>query len=370
MVVSEKIVSPLLKWYQENARLLPWRLSSTPYHIWVSEIMLQQTRVEAVISYYLRFIEVLPTVVDLANIEEERLLKLWEGLGYYSRIRNMQKAAKIVCETYDGKLPETYNELIELPGIGAYTAGAIAAIAYQKRVAAIDGNVLRVMSRLCADATCIDLEPTKKDWKQALEKIMPDAPGLFNQSLMELGATVCIPNGKPQCERCPLQDFCKAYQKEEQLRYPVRKEKTKREIEKKTVFLMIKNDAVALQKRDTTGLLAGFYEFPNQEGHLSREEAESYLKENNVSYHKLEQGSSAKHIFTHKEWHMESYIVWISKPVPNFMFSTGKQLNEQYPIPGAFQKYRKLVENLWKETIFLNYPQEREERLQWRKRQT
>ena len=191
MKLSKEMVEPLLHWYQENARKLPWRSDATPYHVWVSEIMLQQTRVEAVIDYYYRFMEALPTIQDLAMIDEEKLLKLWEGLGYYSRVRNLQKTAQLLCRDNEGKLPENYDELIKLPGIGPYTAGAISSIAYQKKVAAVDGNVLRVVSRLSLDPACIDEERVKKMWKEEIEKVMPTESGMFNQAMMETFRTYC-----------------------------------------------------------------------------------------------------------------------------------------------------------------------------------
>lgn len=358
MKAPKEIVEPLLMWYQEHARTLPWRQDPTPYHVWVSEIMLQQTRVEAVIDYYQRFITTLPTISSLATIEEERLLKLWEGLGYYSRVRNLQKTAKILCEKYHGNLPNTYQELISLPGIGAYTAGAIHSIAYQQKTAAVDGNVLRVMSRMTASSACIDEEKVKRDWKQAIEEIMPEESGQFNQALMELGATVCIPNGEPLCSKCPVSRVCIANQNHTQKKYPVRKEKKKRQVVLMTVLLFLTNDKVGVQKRDANGLLANFYEFPHLEGHLSKEEIVEYLKQNHISYTGIETGIDAKHIFTHIEWHMKSYLIWLPDTISNYMFSTGKQLKELYPLPGAFEKYKKYVENLWNEKAILYFPQE------------
>lgn len=355
MKLSKEIVEPLLHWYRENARELPWRRDVTPYHVWVSEIMLQQTRVEAVVDYYYRFMEALPTIQDLAVIDEEKLLKLWEGLGYYSRVRNLQKTAQLLCRDNDGKLPETYDELITLPGIGPYTAGAISSIAYQKKVAAVDGNVLRVVSRLSLDSSCIDEERVKKMWKEEIEKVMPTESGMFNQAMMEIGATICIPNGKPLCHACPLSHLCKAYRQNKVLEYPVRKQKRKREGIPMTVFLMLYHDRVAILKREREGLLANFYEFPNVDGTLSQEEAEKYLKEHNIKWIGIQEGPSAKHIFTHKEWHMTSYIVWLQETMESYLFSTGKELNEVYPIPSAFEKYRKCVENLWNEEAYLHF---------------
>ena len=208
------IVEPLLKWYQLNKRDLPWRRTKDPYHIWVSEIMLQQTRVEAVKPYYTRFLQTLPTVTDLAEADEETILKLWEGLGYYSRVRNMQKAAIQIMDEHNGIFPANYQKLLKLKGIGPYTAGAVGSIAFGLAVPAIDGNVLRVMSRIAADAEDISLQSTKILWEERIKEIMPEEhPGDLNQALMELGATVCLPNGAPKCEICPVRKYCEAYRK-------------------------------------------------------------------------------------------------------------------------------------------------------------
>ena len=209
-----KIVEPLLAWYEKNRRKLPWRENVSAYRVWVSEIMLQQTRVEAVKPYFARFIDALPDVSDLADCEEEKLLKLWEGLGYYNRVRNMQKAAKTVMEEYGGQLPDDYEKLLSLKGIGSYTAGAIASIAYGIPVPAVDGNVLRIITRLTQDESDIMKQSVKKRVEQALLEVMPQKrAGVFNQALMELGATVCVPNGAPLCEACPWKEFCLAKKK-------------------------------------------------------------------------------------------------------------------------------------------------------------
>ena len=210
-IFSPEAVQALLLWYQQNKRDLPWRHTSDPYRIWISEIMLQQTRVEAVKPYYARFLETCPTVAALATLEEEKLMKLWEGLGYYSRARNLQKAARVVMEQYGGAMPRTYEELLKLPGIGEYTAGAIASIAYGERVPAVDGNVLRVLARVSGTDADITLPETKKDFRTALARVVPTKAGDFTQSLIELGATVCAPNREPMCAVCPLANCCAAY---------------------------------------------------------------------------------------------------------------------------------------------------------------
>lgn len=203
--MTENIAEPLLKWYDKNKRILPWRDKDNAYYTWVSEIMLQQTRVEAVKPYFARFIQELPDVAALAAAPEERIVKLWEGLGYYSRVRNMQKAAIQVMEEYDGRIPEDFETLLSLKGIGRYTAGAIASIAYGKKVPAVDGNVLRVYTRLTENHEDIMKQSVRKAVENELTERMPkDRPGDFNQAMMELGAVVCVPNGTAKCEECPL----------------------------------------------------------------------------------------------------------------------------------------------------------------------
>ena len=227
---------PLLAWYQANARRLPWRENPTPYRVWVSEMMLQQTRVAAAIPYYLRFLEALPTLEDLAACPRERLMKLWQGLGYYSRAANLQKAAQLVVERYGGRLPADAGALRALPGVGDYTAGAVASIAFGLPCPAVDGNVLRVLARLTANRQDIALPGTKKDCAAALVQIIPrDCPGDFNQALMDLGATVCLPNGQPLCAQCPLRGLCRARALGLQAELPLREKRTARRLEALTV---------------------------------------------------------------------------------------------------------------------------------------
>ena len=275
----EIIVEPLLSWFRKNARVLPWREDATPYRVWVSEIMLQQTRVEAVKPYFQRFTTVLPAIRDLAECDEERLLKLWEGLGYYNRVRNMQDAARTVMEKYQGSLPADYEELLKLKGIGHYTAGAIASIAYGIPVPAVDGNVLRVIMRAANDDSNIMKQSVRTRVEKALQEIMPrDAASAFNQALMELGATVCVPNGEPGCEKCPWKDFCEVKRLGCWQRIPVKSKAKPRKIEDKTVFIIRDGERIVLRRRPEKGLLAGLYEFPNTSGHLSEEEALQRLK--------------------------------------------------------------------------------------------
>lgn len=258
-----EIVGPIVKWYQKQEKILPWKQDKEPYHIWVSEIMLQQTRIEAVKKYYTRFMKELPTIHDLAIVPEEKLLKLWEGLGYYSRARNLKKAAIQIEQEYNGKIPTSYTELLKLSGIGEYTAGAIASISYKEKVPAVDGNVLRVVSRVLASKEDVLLPETKRKITKKLLEIMPDEPGDFNEGLMELGEKICLPNTVPLCETCPIQKFCVANKENLTNEIPVRVKKQKRKIENKTVFILKYKNEIAIRKREETGILANLYEFPN-----------------------------------------------------------------------------------------------------------
>ena len=259
----KQVVEPIVKWYQEQEKTLPWKQDKEPYHIWVSEIMLQQTRIEAVRKYYTRFMKELPTIHDLAIVPEEKLLKLWEGLGYYSRAKNLKKAAIQIEQEYNGKIPTSYTELLKLSGIGEYTAGAIASISYKEKVPAVDGNVLRVVSRAIASKEDVLLPETKRKVTKKLLEIMSDEPGDFNEGLMELGEKICLPNTVPLCEKCPIQEFCMANKENLTNEIPVRIKKQKRKIENKTVFILKYKNEIAIRKREKTGILANLYEFPN-----------------------------------------------------------------------------------------------------------
>lgn len=338
------IVEPLIEWYERNQRVLPWRLKKNPYEIWVSEVMLQQTRVEAVKPYFERFIHTLPDVRALAEVPEDELLKLWEGLGYYNRVRNMQKAAKILCEKYGGKLPEDYAALRELPGIGSYTAGAIASIAYEIPVPAVDGNVLRVLARIRADDGDIMKQSVRSRVEKELLEVMPmGRSGSFNQALMELGATVCIPNGMPLCEKCPVCQWCEAEKSGTIDRYPVKEKKGKRRIEKKTVFLIMDGRHAAVRKRPDQGLLAGLYEFPNVEGWMREEEALSYVEQKGLIPLYIRSLPEAKHIFSHVEWHMTGYLIRIAESEKemseDLIFVETQEAQEKYAVPAAFSAY-------------------------------
>lgn len=331
------IVEDLLEWYDANARVLPWRSEPKPYYVWVSEIMLQQTRVEAVKGYFARFIKELPDIAALAEAKEDELLKLWEGLGYYNRVRNLQAAAKTIMEEYNGRLPEEYKELQKLKGIGSYTAGAIASIAYGKLVPAVDGNVLRVMKRLAGSYDDILKASVKNDLEKALTKIMPKRAGAFNQAIMDLGAMVCLPNGKPLCEECPLQKYCVAYKKNIVMEIPVKSPKKKRKIEEKTILVLEYEGTFALHKRKNSGLLAGLWEFPNISGKIKKESLIEIVEEENFIVKEL---GESKHIFSHIEWHMIGYLIHLDKkPDKDYIWITREQLVKQYAIPSAFSAY-------------------------------
>lgn len=343
-----EIVNPLVEWYNGNKRILPWRDQNNAYYTWVSEIMLQQTRVEAVKPYFLRFIKELPDVQALAECQEEKLMKLWEGLGYYNRVRNMQIAAQTVVRDYNGRLPASYEKLLELKGIGNYTAGAIASIAYQLPVPAVDGNVLRVISRITEDRQDITKQSVRRQMEEQLSQIMPkESPGDFNQALMELGAVVCVPNGPAHCEKCPVSEYCLAYQHGTMEELPVKASKKDRKLENRTVLVIQDGEKTVIQKRPKKGLLAGLYELPNFEGHLSREEILAQVEHMQLEPLYIEKLPDAKHIFSHIEWRMTGYLIRVASldtetEIP-FIFAAKKQSERQYAIPSAFRSYVKYM---------------------------
>ena len=335
---------PLIRWYRENRRDLPWRQQPSPYHVWVSEIMLQQTRVEAVKPYYQRFLAALPAVRDLAEVPEDQLLKLWEGLGYYNRVRNMQKAARQVMADYGGEFPVTYEGIRSLAGIGSYTAGAIASFAYGLPKPAVDGNVLRVIMRLTGDDSDIMKQSTKKQVEEKLEPVIPaDAASDFNQGLIELGAMVCVPNGQPKCEACPLAGMCRARMEGRIEELPVKTRAKERRIEKRTILVFRDGEKTAICKRPDKGLLAGMYELPNYPGHMSRKEVAAYSKEIGLMPVRIKRLPEAKHIFSHVEWHMTGYEVRVDElektNEKGFLFIHPEEIQERYPIPAAFGSY-------------------------------
>lgn len=342
------IVQPLLEWYRDNRRQLPWRDQNNAYYTWVSEIMLQQTRVEAVKPYFKRFIGELPDIQALAACPEEKLMKLWEGLGYYNRVRNMQLAAQTVVSTYGGKLPASYKQLLELKGIGNYTAGAIASIAYQIPVPAVDGNVLRVLSRITEDRQDIMKQSVRRQAEEKLQEVIPqECPGDFNQAMMELGAVVCVPNGPARCEDCPIAKFCLAYQHGIVEELPVKAPKKQRSLENRTVLVIQDGEKTVIQKRPKKGLLAGLYELPNLDGHLSRDEVLAEVERMQLEPLYIEKLPDAKHVFSHIEWRMTGYLIRVAsldtdREMP-FIFAEKKQSERQYAIPSAFRAYVKYM---------------------------
>ncbi len=340
-------IAPLLRWFQGHARVLPWRSDPTPYKVWVSEIMLQQTRVEAVKPYFERFIKELPDIRALSACAEDRLLKLWEGLGYYNRVRNLQQAARQIEEQYHGQMPSDPAELRKLKGIGSYTSGAIASIAFGQRAAAVDGNVLRVVTRLTEDDTDITKPAFRKKLEERLTKIMPEGRcGEFNQALMELGAVVCVPNGDPQCPECPWHKICLAHKNGKETSYPVKAEKKTRRIEEKTVLLILDGEKMVLRKRPEKGLLAGLYEFPSEKGYLTEEEAVKRVEKMGFSPLRVQALEDAKHVFTHVEWHMKGFLVRVAETeaTPEGMILADKEETErEYPIPSAYAAYTKVM---------------------------
>lgn len=342
------IPDPLLNWYDKNRRILPWREEPTAYRVWVSEIMLQQTRVEAVKPYFERFMRSLPDVKSLAQIPEESLLKLWEGLGYYNRVRNLQKAAIQLMERHGGQIPADYEELLKLPGIGSYTAGAVSSIAYNRKRPAVDGNVLRVLSRIRMDGRLISDAKVKAAVEEELLEAMPgDRPGDFNQAMMELGACVCVPNGEPHCEDCPLSGLCMAHAEGVEAEYPKKASPKKRSVEEKTVLVIRDAERVAVRKRPGRGLLAGMYEFPSLEGFYTADEVTAYLAGNGLKILRIQPLEEAKHIFTHREWHMRGYLVRVDELEPaepseataGWIYIQPEETKENYPIPAAFAAY-------------------------------
>ena len=340
----KEAAGPLVEWFRENRRDLPWRRRMNAYRVWISEIMLQQTRVEAVKPYYERFLEELPDVKALAEVPEERLLKLWEGMGYYNRARNLKAAAVQIMEEFGGRFPDRYEEIRSLKGIGSYTAGAIVSFVYNIPKPAVDGNVFRVVTRLLADPDDITKASTRTKIEALLEEVIPrDAAGDFNQSLIELGAIVCLPNGEPKCAECPVRHLCRSFAEGTQMEYPVKKKAKERRIEKRTVLLFCDGGAVAIRKRKSTGLLAGMYEFPNVEGHLKRQEAIDYARSLGLAPVRVKKLESAKHIFSHVEWHMTGYEILVDElekeMKDNVIFAGRDELEEKYPMPSAFETY-------------------------------
>ncbi|HIX04821.1 MAG TPA: A/G-specific adenine glycosylase [Candidatus Fournierella pullicola] len=342
------IAPALLAWFGQNARALPFRQDPTPYHIWVSEIMLQQTRVAAALEHYRRFMEALPDIPALAACPDEELFKLWEGLGYYSRARNLKKAAQLVCGKYGGQLPASYEELQKLPGVGEYTAGAIASIAFGLSAPAVDGNVLRVFARLYNDGSNIADPATKRLFTRRVMEQQPAAsPGPFNEALMELGALVCLPGGAPLCGECPLAEQCLAKAAGTQLELPVKTPPKARRVQLVTVLVVRSNGRCLLQKRPETGLLAGLWQPFLFEEALDEGEALARLKALGLAVNEAAPPrplKAAKHIFSHVEWRMRGWELEAAGEAPaGCVWATAEEAAGRYALPGAFKAYRPLL---------------------------
>ncbi|MCQ2558650.1 MAG: A/G-specific adenine glycosylase [Oscillospiraceae bacterium] len=335
--------SLLREWYVAAARELPWRMNGDAYSVWISEIMLQQTRISAVVEYYARFMRALPTIQTLAEVDDDELLKLWQGLGYYNRARNLKKTAQILVEKYNGSFPADYDAIRALPGIGEYTAGAISSIAFSIPVPAVDGNVLRVMTRLLNDSSDISAERTKKQYRQMILPHIPkEDAGNLNQAIMELGETICLPNGAPLCAGCPLSGLCMAYQLNTTDRIPVKTPPKARKIEERKVLLAFREGRVALRKRPSKGLLAGLWEYPNYSAAEGEKLAGDGFDESSLP----EPCAEGIHVFSHIEWHMKAYTIELSGKLPEgWVLADYNQLQNQYAVPNAFRFVEESVKN-------------------------
>lgn len=331
--------SVLLPWYQEHHRKLPWRDTRDPYRIWLSEVMLQQTRVEAVKGYYARFLEALPTIEALAGCDDDLLMKLWEGLGYYSRARNLKKAAIALRDCHGGVFPRSYDEVLSLPGIGQYTAGAICSISFDLPTPAVDGNVLRLISRLTDDPSPIDLPQTKSALRSALEVVYPQQAGDFTQSLIELGATVCGPNQKPDCPACPCRSLCLGLKNGTAESLPVKSPRREKRLEEKTVLILSCSGRYALEKRPGNGLLAGLWQFPNVPGHLTTAQALEQAEAWGLHPRDIRREVFRKHIFTHIVWDMKGIYLETDQPAGSFTWLTESEINTLAALPTAFRQF-------------------------------
>ncbi len=345
--LSKKEADSLTAWFDKNKRDLPWRGTGDPYDVWLSEIMLQQTRVEAVKEKFIQFRRELPDIISLSEVSDDRLMKLWEGMGYYSRARNLKKCAGELRDLYGGVLPSSFDELIRLSGIGPYTAGAIVSIAYGNPVPAVDGNVLRVLARLFEDATDIRSGRAKKNCGEIIRSFYRKNPGLgadyissFTQALMELGALVCVPNGQPHCEACPWNNVCRAHLNNTAGRIPYRSALKGRRIEERTLLIIRDEDRFLLRKRPESGLLAGLYEFAGYDGFLSRAQIIEETEKLGISALHIRRLPDSRHIFTHLEWHMHAFEIMVADidSVPDGLLLTKKELAE-FAVPSAFSKY-------------------------------
>ena len=344
--VLSRLPGVLLPWYDEGHRDLPWRHDREPYHIWLSEIMLQQTRAEAVKGYYARFLDALPTIEALSRCDDDALHKLWEGLGYYSRVRNLKKAAIAIMENYGGVFPRTFKEVLALPGIGDYTAGAICSIAFGLPTPAVDGNVLRVIARITDDDTPIDLPACKKAVREQLEAIYPDRAGDFTQALMELGATLCGPNWVPRCGECPCREFCQARKNGTAEKLPVKLPKKGRRLEDMTLFIAACDGRYAIRKRPGEGLLADLWEFPHVPGKLDAAEAMEAAQQLGLKPVEIFRSLDRKHIFTHIQWQMRGYFLEVTECTGGLVWLTAEDIRRDAALPTAFRQFWEEIDHV------------------------
>ncbi len=341
IVLSPDIPHFLLPWFRENARDFPWRRTKDPYAVWISEIMLQQTRAETVKSYYTRFMEEFPTLAALGVAPPDTVLKLWEGLGYYSRARNLHRTAQIITTEHAGIFPREWNAIRALPGIGDYTAAAVSSICFDAPTPAVDGNVIRVASRLISYPDPADTPYFRKTLTDTLKAIavqFPGERGHLTAAWMELGATVCLPNGAPHCDRCPLAPFCSAYAQGKTRSYPIRTPKPPRRHEIYTVFLLRCGDNIAIRRRPDDGLLAGLWEYPNIPGAYTEAEAIAIAQSWNCRPISIVKTRSRHHIFTHIEWDLNAFFLTCAEMPDAFVWKTAAEIAAEYSLPAAFRK--------------------------------
>lgn len=343
--LPQQLPERLLEWYAADHRDLPWRRDREPYHVWLSEVMLQQTRVEAVKGYYRRFLAELPDIPALAACPPDRLAKLWEGLGYYSRMRNLQKAAQVIVSAHGGVFPREYDAIRALPGVGDYTAGAIASICFGLPEPAVDGNVLRVLSRVTDDAAPVTDAAVKREYAARLREIYPAGRcGDFTQSLMELGATVCGPNSQPQCALCPLASLCLARANGTALLRPVKAPKKEKRTEEKTVFILRCGTRIAVRRRPEQGLLAGLWELPNVDGKCSAQQALAQAERWGVHPRELCRSSEKTHIFTHIRWELRGFYIECTEAAPLFTWVDPARFRQDIALPTAFRIFEAFEE--------------------------
>lgn len=339
-IEKNKLIDTLLTWYDQNKRELPWRDKQNPYYIWISEIMLQQTQVKTVIPYFERFIKALPDIDALASVSEEKLNKLWEGLGYYKRAANLKKASQKIKEDYEGQMPETYEALLTLPGIGPYTAGAIASISFGERKAAIDGNLMRVFARLLELDYPSNTTSSYKAYETVIMPYLPaHRPGDFNQALMDIGAGICLAKSKPLCQLCPLKDFCQSYLKQTINHFPKKIAKKEKRLENRLILILNYNNYYYIEKKEENGVLKGLWAFTN----LNKDQIslEGALNRLNLNVKAIIPLGDKVHIFTHIKWQMSGYCVILKDVAKNLpgQWVTSKNLEKNYSLPSAYKSF-------------------------------